>query len=215
MGLRSRLTKEQVQFAYRAYHGAVLAAENEFDSMRRAVGLIQPIDRILLVEDRAARELTKNLLRKLDHAMLLRSEVVDVGGAGEISRICQSFPRIVAFRIVGVYDGDSFAEANIAANQIAVFLPGDEAIERIFRSTIEDDPRRFAQVLGRAQEEIAIALASVRGLDHHDWFEELGRRLNIAYAETMRACFEQWIEDEYWRACSENFLIDLHRGTDA
>jgi predicted ATPase len=209
----ARLTSDQVRFAYRTPNGATLAPIEQFEEMRRAVGLIPPIDRILLVEDRVAREFTRNLLRKLDHASLLRSEVIDVGGAGEITRICAGFPeRISAFKFVGLYDGDSHGA--LAADRItwpAVFLPGNLPLEELFRAQIEEDPVQIAKRLGRDLDTMKVVLSRIRGLDHHDWFEEFGKALDISYAQTMHACFEQWIAEEYWQAHSENFLFDLRR----
>ena len=157
--------------------------------MRRAVGLIRPIDHVLLVEDRFAREFIKSLLRKIDQATLLRSEIVDVGGCGEISKIIGVFPKISTFRIIGVYDGDSFEKVGVAERESAIFLPGDFPVEEIFRLIIEGMAAAFGEILGRAPDEIAIALANIRGLDQHDWFEELNKQLNITYSDAMYACF--------------------------
>jgi predicted ATPase len=209
----ARLSKDQVKFAYRTPVGATLATEAQFDAMRRAVGLIPPIDRVLLVEDRAARELTINLLRKFDHATLLRSEITDVGGAGEVSRIAGAFPhRISSFKMIGLYDGDS--RGALAGTDIlwpAVYLPGDEAIERHFRDAAESNPVQLGNLLGRSADDVTILLPQIRGLNHHDWFEEFAKGMGITYPEAMHACFELWISDEYWRAHAENFLIELLR----
>ena len=108
------------------------------------------VDRILLVEDRAARELMLNILRKRDHKTLIRSELISLGGHGEITRACQAFPtRTSAFQLVAVYDGDVRTEVNgLRPTWPHAFLPGTEAIEVTFREILERDVGRIATRLG-------------------------------------------------------------------
>jgi AAA domain, putative AbiEii toxin, Type IV TA system len=135
----SRLSKDQVRFSYRTDVGAALADESQFDTMRHAVGISSQVDRIILVEDRAAREFVINVLRKTDHSFLLRSEVIDVGGVGKINRICETFPGgIKSFSMIGLYDGDVQAEVlALKPSWETVFLPGEKPIEEMFQQIIE------------------------------------------------------------------------------
>jgi len=209
----SRLNVEQVQFAYRTATGAALADDSEFDTMREAVGIKPLVDKILLVEDRAARELSLNILRKLDHKSLIRSELISLGGHGDITRVCQSFPHShSSFQMVAIYDGDVRTEISaLDPKWPFVFLPGTDAIEVAFRNLLERETGPIAKGLGRSEAELAVALAKLRGLDHHDWFEEVAQSLHVSYAELMHACYEQWIEDEWIEAQVENFLFDLRK----
>jgi hypothetical protein len=207
----SRLNMEQVQFAYRTPSGAALAQDSEFDSMRHAVGINPLIDRVLLLEDRAARELTLNILRKRDHKTLLRSELISLGGHGDITRACQAFPSgASAFKLVAIYDGDVEKEIKkLNPTWPFAFLPGSDAIEITFRNLLESEVASIARRLGRTQNELAVIFGKLRGLDHHDWFEELVRTLHVSYSELMHACYEQWIEDARVQANLDNFLVDL------
>jgi hypothetical protein len=213
----SRLNKDQVRFSYRTDDGAALAEESQFDTMRQAVGISSPVDRIVLVEDRAAREFVGNILRKGDHSFLLRSEIIDVGGTGEISRICKSFPRAIeSFFMIGAYDGDVRDEVlALKPSWPTVFLPGEKPLESTFQEIIEDDPGNVAARLGRSAGDLNVILAKIRGLDHHDWFEEFVKELHISYSELMSVCFDCWKSDARNEAAVDNFLFDLHRAADS
>jgi AAA domain, putative AbiEii toxin, Type IV TA system len=209
----SRLSKDQVRFSYRTDVGAALADDSQFDTMRHAVGISSPVDRIILVEDRAAREFVMNVLRKMDHSFLLRSEVIDVGGMGKINSICETFPGgIKSFSMIGLYDGDVRAEVlALKPSWETVFLPGEEPIEVMFQQIIEIDPAFVAARLGRSVGDLEVILAKIRGLDHHDWFEEFVKELHVSYPELMSVCFDYWKSDARNEADVDNFLVDLHR----
>lgn len=207
----SRLSIDQVQFAYRTLTGATIAGDADFAAMREAVGIKPFVDRIILVEDRAARELMLNILRKRDHKTLLRSELVSLNGHGDITRACQIFPHgVTAFRLIGIYDGDAYDEiTKLNPNWRFAFLPGDKPVEVILGEMIEANVPAFAPRLGRSESQLAVALGKLRGLDYHDWFEELSKSMHVSYSELMHACYEQWIEDPWAQAHIDNFLIGL------
>lgn len=209
----SRLNTEQVRFAYRAFNGAALAEDNEFNAMREAVGIKPFVDRILLIEDRAARELILNILRKRDHQSLLRSELISLNGHGDITKACQAFPsEASAFRLVGVYDGDAYSEVmKLEPKWPLAFLPGDQPVEAIFKEMVETSVGEVARRLGRTESQLAVILGKLRGLEYHDWFQELVKELHISFSELMHVCYEQWIEDTWVQAHIENFLVDLER----
>lgn len=204
----ARLEPDQVRFVYRAPEGALVATQDQYGEMRKFVGIEPVVDRILLVEDRAARELALNILRKFDRSILMRSEIIDVGGHGEVSRISSSFPRrIRSFLSVGVYDGD--ARGVVVDDNRHVFLPAN-TLERTFKALISSKPTEIAQRIGRDPEQIRIILATLLGIDHHDWFEEFGKQLNIDYNEIMHVCFEEWLLAEGNKASVEQFIADLN-----
>lgn len=208
----SRLTVDQVQFAYRTFDGAALANDSDFSAMREAVGIKPFVDRILLFEDRAARELTLNILRKRDHKTLLRSELISLNGHGDITKTCQVLPQVTAFRIVGIYDGDAYTKVmELNPNWPLSFLPGDEPVEEMFKDVIQTNAAAFAARLGRTENQLAIILGKLTGLEYHDWFEELAKSLHVSYSELMHACFEQWILDPWVQAHIDNFLLELEK----
>jgi predicted ATPase len=187
----ARLQPNQVKFVYRAAQGAAVAGENSYNEMRKAVGIEPVVDRLFFVEDRMAREFTLSILKKLDRSILLRTEVVDVGGHGQITKASTTIPdRVTFFRAIGVYDGDVQGEVNDSRPHI--FLPGG-TIEVAFRDLLNSNPESLARRLGHDSEQVAVALAGVSGMDHHDWFEELRKRLHVTYSEIMHACFEEWL----------------------
>jgi hypothetical protein len=156
------------------------------------------------------------LLGKFDHGLLLRCEVVDVGGHGEITRICGSFPKAVSsFRLIAVYDGDSWDAIEDDIDWPAEFLPGDEAPELLFRRAAEENLAQLAQLLGRDSDNLDVILAQIQGLDHHDWLEDFIKLLQISYLEGMHARLEVWLGDLWNRAQAENFIFDLQRSVKA
>jgi predicted ATPase len=203
----ARLQPNQVKFVYRSAAGALVAGEQAYDEMRKAVGIEPVVDRLLFVEDRAAREFTLGILKKLDRSILLRAEVIDVGGHAQITKVSSAIPQQVRFfRAIGVYDGD--VRGQIVNERPHIFLPGG-TLEITFRDLINSKPNDFSQRLGRNPEQIAVMLADIGGIDHHDWFEELGKRLNITYAEIMHACFEEWCSAPENRSEVDRFLLEL------
>jgi predicted ATPase len=209
----ARLSKEQIKFIYRTPGGAKLAPVQQFEAMRRAVGIKSEVDLILVVEDRAAREFTSNILRKFDHSLLLRSEVIDVNGLGDVSRVCQTFPtRAKSFEVIGVYDGDSREELRkINIIWKAMILPCDLSVEESFIEMVDAEPATLAQLLNQDRERLEVILAQIRGRDHHDWYEDLSKELRINYEQLMHGCFEQWCSDIRNEADAENFLFDLRK----
>jgi predicted ATPase len=203
----ARLQPNQVKFVYRSAAGALIAGEQAYGEMRKAVGIEPVVDRVLFVEDRAAREFTLSILKKLDRSILLRAEVVDVGGHAQITRVLSTIPQQIRFfRAIGVYDGD--VRGQIVDERPHAFLPAG-TLEITFRGLINSKPDDFAQRLGRNPEQIAVTLADINGIDHHDWFEELGKRLNITYAEIMHVCFEEWCAAPENQSEVEKFLAEL------
>jgi hypothetical protein len=113
---------------------------------------------------------------------------------------------------VAIYDGDVQEEIRkLNPTWPLAFLPGHKAVEGMFRDLAEQELPELAKRLGRTDNELAVALGRLRGLDDHDWFEELARALHISYSELMHACYEQWIDDPWAQAHIENFLLDLER----
>ncbi len=203
----ARLQPNQVKFVYRAAQGAAVAAEQSYGEMRKSVGIEPVVDRLLFVEDRIAREFTLSILKKLDRSILVRAEVVDVGGHGEITRISSTIPEKVSFfRAVGVYDGD--VQNEVKDVRPHVFLPGGK-IERAFRDIFNVNPESLARRLGRDLEQV-VALADLSGIDHYDWFEEIGRSLHVTYAEIMHVCFEEWCAVPANKSDVDKFLADLN-----
>jgi predicted ATPase len=203
----ARLYPPQIKFVYRAAQGAMVAGEHSYNEMRKAVGIEPIFDRILLVEDRMAREFTLSILKKLDRSILLRTEVVDVGGYAQITRISGALPeRITFFRAVGVYDGD--VEGTVVDPRPHIFLPGG-AIEVAFRGLFDTNLESLAARLGREAEQLAVVIAELSGADHHDWFEDLGKRLNTTYSEMMHVCFDEWCALPDNKVAAEQFLSRL------
>ena len=191
----SRLKPHQIKFLYRGTRVARFATEDQQTRMGQVVGLTQPIDSIILVEDRAAREFTRLLLSKLDVSLLLRSEILDVGGHANITGCRRSFPRRAKSVVVlGVYDGDMRGVVEENGDEWPfVFLPGESSVEALFRKLGNEGFEDLATKLGMEPHALDVVLAALQGLNDHDWFEELAKAVGKSYEQAMFACFEAWI----------------------
>lgn len=207
----SRLNKRYVKFFYRDAQGSKLAADDQFDSMRKLVGLAAPIDVAILVEDRAAREFTRLLLGRLNVNLASRTEIVDVGGDGNITTSRRIMSRgIRFFNLVGAYDGDMRGKIPESEDEWPfTFLPGPSAVERQFRALSNDNAKLLAGTLGREIAVLEPILAGLAGLDHHDWFEEFVKKLGMSYEQVMLACFEAWFAIDANSQEADEFITKL------
>jgi hypothetical protein len=121
-----------------------------------------------------------------------------------------SFPKAVSsFRLIAVYDGDSWDAIEDDIDWPAEFLPGDEAPELLFRRAAEENLAQLAQLLGRDSDNLDVILAQIQGLDHHDWLEDFIKLLQISYLEGMHALLEVWLGD-LWNELKPRILFSIY-----
>jgi hypothetical protein len=73
---------------------------------------------------------------------------------------------------------------------------------------------KTAARLGRTENELSVIFGRLRGLEAHDWFEDLTKSLHVSYSELMHVSYEQWVEDIWVQAQVDNFLFDLSKALD-
>ncbi len=207
----ARLSKEQVQFCYRSVSGpAKLAKDEQFYNMRRAVGIEPQVDVLLIVEDRLAREFLLSILKSNNVITLTRSEIIDVGGFGNIDLACSLLAKkLRAITIVAAYDGDT--QTSRAIDWPAVFLPGERPLEELLREAAENDLGGFALRLGKTVDEVDIELTRIKALDHHDWYIELGKLSRMSYTDLLNILSLHWASDAHHEADVDNFVFDLEK----
>lgn len=205
------LDEEQVRFFFSTPSGSQAALPSQYDRMRRIVGLEMPIDIFVPVEDRAAREFAKLLLARVDHPLSLRTDFLDVGGHSIITQLRQLVPqRSRSMVVVGVYDGDMKGDiAAVDGEWPLVFLPGSQALERIFQDLAEAHTQMFAEKLGRSKQDLEVALTALRGGDHHDWLEDLASELGLSYEQMMMGAFESWYSLDTNKEAAIQFVNEL------
>lgn len=208
----SRLSEKQVIFLYRDAAGSHVAPVEQYGRMKVLVGLQAPVDCILVVEDRVAREFVRLSLALLDSTLITRSEILDVGGATNVTAIRKQFPRRAqTVTLIGIYDGDMRGQVREEEGQWPlVFLPGVIGVEKMFRECAAKNSEGLAERLRKSPEEIAVILGSLHGLDDHDWFEELSKRLGIGYEQTLLTLFSVWHSLEPNAGTIREFIRLIH-----
>lgn len=181
--------------------------------MRGIVGLETPIDLLLAVEDRAARVFVSLLIARIDHALSVQVEVIDLGGDGNITNLRKAFPaRLKSVTLVGAYDGDMREKMGSAAQgPPLIFLPGHVSIEESFKQLSQTHTRVFAEKLGHSVDALELALTAVNGRNPHDWLEDLAATLHRTYDQLMMAAFECWYSLEGNQQEARGFVSELRK----
>jgi predicted ATPase len=115
-------------------------------------------------------------------------------------------------KVCGVFDGDVKGVIDISKSKWpAHFLPTTLPPERLIRDGIEQKPELLGKFLNQPQSIVEAKLATVEGLDHHDWILELGKSLNLTYEQIFHTGFLVWIADPNNLSVSSQFVADLEK----
>jgi predicted ATPase len=172
------------------------------------LGVAAQLRAIVFVEDVLARSLLIALLEKIDP--ISRTGVhIDVRGSdGEIVKVLKSVVDIeVPIKFIGVFDGDKKGETPKAIAGAALFLPGDQALER----ELKDFVRANVAAIGDRLEvdDFTAVVAALEGDEHHDWFGNLAADLGMTSPELFQALVPAWVNDEAVRAAFEAFHLEF------
>jgi hypothetical protein len=163
----------------------------DLDQLEMALGVETPTKAIIVVEDRCAREVTKELLRIFRPDVASRVKVIDTGGESALTSALEKFPSCSpTIEVVGVYDGDqreardedrSKGGKPKIGQHFIEFLPGNVSPDAWLRAKCKSQDEQMANALNMERSRVAAILASCEGMNHHDWLEELARRLQVSY----------------------------------
>lgn len=151
---------------------------------------------VLLVEDEGARRFLVSLMDRSAPDLFPQFEVVTAGSDGVISKALEAFPKTSSWlTVVGIYDGgmehsvrpDSFKWPHL-------FLPGGSAPELLLRKMVGDAlaQAEIAEVLGRPLGDVALAIDTAAGIDHHEWIRIFAGALNVDETEVQRLLVRLW-----------------------
>jgi predicted ATPase len=146
-----------------------------------------------VVEDRTARVFADAWLTETAGDLIDSYKVIDIpGGAGEVLTLLDKFPSLPGwFSVVGLLDGD---ERDKREQQSGLaFLPGNEPPEVLMQSVILSHWRDVAGSLSVAEADMMSVLSSLEGLDHHDWFIELQKRIRVSFEALVQAAVRHWL----------------------
>ncbi|MFD8810574.1 hypothetical protein ACFV23_03500 [Streptomyces sp. NPDC059627] len=113
---------------------------------------------------------------------------------------------------MAVADGDQ--RNNQKLNDVAagvLFLPGDEAPERVIMRQAVRQPVKLASLLGISPASINVYLSELDGIDHHRWLQTLSLRTGNDWRYCLRAAFTIWHEESENQASTEQLVREIER----
>lgn len=165
----------------------------------------------IFVEDKVAEDFITIILE--DKApFILKKYTIDIakGGSAEISKRLE-FPKSdkIKYNFVGVYDGDMRESLETSSLQWPFcFLPGNTQLEENFRKFIhnQDNLSKFCAQIEKDENFVVAILSSIDGLDCHDWFIELKKKLSTD-GRTLARAFYGLMKDSVFKI--DEFIKEL------
>lgn len=176
-----------------------------------ALGISQNCLGTFFVEDRVAADFLTVILEDKAPWILKQYAIDIVDGESEISERLK-FPKSnnIHYSFVGIYDGDM---RNSLSNKDELnwgycFLPGKNAAEENFRECIRTPEKleKLCAALGKDQQKVIAFLATIEGLDCHDWFLELRKHLSVEGRVLVNAFYSTVMNED---PSIEEFISEL------
>ena len=186
------MPRSSLRFLVRGQGGMQLIGDQPPPILLKSIGIDPPLAAVLFVEDEAARSLSRGVLERLDPSLARRVIIEVRSGHGEVTtalRLTGKFQG--ALKYLGLYDGDSRPEVPNELISRSAFLPGNQAIEAIFRELIQGNPDSLAEMTGNPH--LSAILAALEGADHHDWYEEVCKELGLTKTQLFPMMFSIWM----------------------
>ncbi|WP_167547162.1 ATP-dependent nuclease [Stieleria maiorica] len=162
---------------------------------------------LVLVEDRCARELGKEILRRYRPDVLSNVVFKDVGSNDVVCANGKVFPPVEFLNILCLLDGNERGNFDIldGVKRPVEFLPSNLAPEEFLWQYCESKKAQIAEALDSDAATVNAILASINGFDHHDWFCDLASRLGISYERLLAVLLRiiVSVEAEIAEACQE------------
>lgn len=175
-----------------------------------SVGIEIPVDIIALVEDEAGAALLNFCLERTNPHLSRRIEVRNCSGDGNITKFLNAMgDQFSKLKIIGVYDGDRRSELLESVAKKATTLPGEQPVEAMFKEMVLTNKKAFETSLGRG--DIGPVIASLEGVDIHDWFEGMCRHLKLSKPQLFDRIFRIWEEKEENSAAIKRFALEIER----
>jgi len=152
------------------------------------LGLVQPRPVLCLVEDEVAAAFAQVLIEAGNSKYMSNCAIYVASGESEVTatlrRIEPNGPTPIV--LVGLYDGDQRSKFPKGLKWPVMCLPGQDAPEQFVMKLIERERSRIEEVVGMPRGQVVTALASVDGLNHHDWISGFCRALLLTKEELLR-----------------------------
>lgn len=179
------------------------------------LGLEVPKKGIIYVEDEAAKQFLKVLLVNNGHEVSRLFDIESVDGEGNIINRLR-FPRSKEFsyQLIGAYDGDMRGNRNKekdGTNWGFIFLPGNEPIEKEFKTIIKENLSEFIEIINVNKAQVLQTLQKYDGENYHDWFTSVIKEFNYSHQEFIRLIYDLWILKGNNEEQVQEFLVELSK----
>jgi hypothetical protein len=150
---------------------------------------------VLLTEDKVGMVFVTTILERQRPILLQSLRILHVGGSGNVVTKVNEFPKLGKwFRAIGLLDGDERDKGHVCEGMLT-FLPTNSPPEVILQEVIVKRPDAVSEALRIGQKQLELALSSVEGMEHHEWLEELAKRVDKDLEELARCGFEVWMHN--------------------
>ena len=187
----SPLPKESLVFLSRGPAGVAISQDAP-PVLLKTMGIAPPVAAYAFVEDSMGRLFLRLILERFDPLLSRQIFIDQRNGDGEVRAALRPMLNTSGpIRFIGMFDGDLRDGDLGELTPHSSFLPGEEAVEIIFRDMVSARPDLLEAVVHNAH--VVTIMASLEGKDHHDWYEELARELGLSRDQLFVALFSIWI----------------------
>lgn len=196
--LLGNIKNENIRIVSRMGNNAAIIQPNDNLSAEDILGIKGNNEGTLFVEDKVAYDFLSIILEDKVPFVLKKYPIdIAVGGEAAVSKRLE-FAKSdkIKYSFIGVYDGDMRNRLDTSKlNWKWCFLPGENALEEIFRLYLhkEDNVVKICDYLGREKNEIITVLSTIDGHDYHDWFEEFRKYLGLDGKMLVRAFYKNMV----------------------
>lgn len=178
------IKNENIRIVSRMGNNVSIIMPDSDITVEGVLGISQNYLGTFFVEDRVAADFLTVILEDKAPWILKQYSIDIVDGESAISERLK-FPRSdnIHYIFIGIYDGDMRISLTNKdeLNWDYCFLPGKNATEENFRECIRASEKleKLCVALGKDQQKVIAFLATIEGLECHDWFLELRKHLSV------------------------------------
>jgi predicted ATPase len=167
--------------------------DNPHPTTLETIGIYLKPDIFVYVEDVAAKIVGRLIIERFDPAFARRCRLESVGGESLItSALRASMTNPFGLTFVGWYDGDQKGKIPKDVLTAATLLPGDDAIEAIFRSVVTANIEAAAAAF--SNERVPEVISNLEGQDCHDWSYRFSRALGRDHESVLSTMLDLWLK---------------------
>ena len=207
------IKNENIRIVSRVGNNVSIIMPDSDITVEGALGISQNCLGTFFVEDRVAADFLTVIFEDKAPWILKQYTIDIVDGESAISERLK-FPKSnnIHYSFVGIYDGDmrdSLSNKD-ELNWGYCFLPGKNAAEENFRECIRIPQKleKLCAVLGKDQQKVIAFLATIEGLDCHDWFLEFRKHLSVEGRVLVNAFYSTVMNED---PSIEEFVSELQK----